>query len=246
MPTIACKDKIFTNIEAIIFDKDGTLEDSYDFWREMGIKRSRLIDAQIPGVGEPLLMAFGISENTLDPISLLAVGNRHENEIAAAAYIAETGRSWFEAKDIAHNAFIEADNYLDSDIPCPLFPGSLEVLKFLSNANLKLGILSSDFTNKVETFVEYHQISAYIQLKMGYNPDLTKPNPGLFLSACQNLGVQSDRTLMVGDSQGDLIMAKKANAAGAIGICWKKDISSHLQAADTVISQLDDIKIHSS
>jgi phosphoglycolate phosphatase len=246
MPTIACKDKIFTNIEAIIFDKDGTLEDSYDFWREIGIKRSRLIDAQIPGIGEPLLMAFGISENILDPTGLLAVGNRYENEIAAAAYIAETGRSWFEAKEIARNAFIEADKYLDSDIPCPLFAGSLEILQSLANANLKLGILSSDFTKKVESFVEYHQLSPYIQLKMGYNPDLTKPNPALFLSACQNLGSQSDRTLMVGDSQGDLMMAKEANAAGAIGICWKKDVSGHLQAADVVISQLDEIKIHSS
>lgn len=243
MLTIACKDKIFTNIEAIIFDKDGTLEDSHDFWREIGIKRSRLIDAQIPGIGEPLLMAFGISDNTLDPAGLLAVGNRYENEITAAAYIAETGRSWFEAKEIAHHAFIEADKYLDSDVPLPLFAGSLEVLKSLSNANLKLGILSSDFTKKVEAFVEYHQLSPYIQLKMGYDPDLTKPNPALFLSACQNLGVQSDRTLMIGDSQGDLVMAKNANAAGAIGICWKKDISGHLEAADIVISQLDDIKI---
>jgi phosphoglycolate phosphatase len=246
MLTIACKNKIYTNIEAIIFDKDGTLEDSHDFWREIGIKRSRLIDAQIPGIGEPLLMAFGISENTLDLSGLLAVGNRYENEIAAAAYIAETGRSWFEAKEIAHNAFLEADKYLDSDIPCPLFAGSLEVLKSLSSAGLKLGILSSDFTNKVEIFVGYHQISPYIKLKMGYDSELTKPNPDLFLVACQKLGVQFDRTLMVGDSQGDLIMAKKAGAAGAIGICWKKDISGHLQAADVVISRLEDIKIHSS
>jgi phosphoglycolate phosphatase len=246
MLTIACKDKIFSNIEAIIFDKDGTLEDSHDFWREIGIKRSRLIDAQIPGIGEPLLMAFGISENTLDLTGLLAVGNRYENEIAAAAYIAETGKSWFEAKKIARNAFIEADKVLDSDIPCPLFAGSLEVLKSLSNAGLKLGILSSDFTHKVEVFAEYYQLSPYIQLTMGYNPDLVKPDPALFLAACQTLKVRPDRTLMVGDSQGDLIMAKEAAAAGAIGICWKKDISSHLQAADTVISQLEEIEIHSS
>ena len=105
--TIVCKDFKFSNISAIIFDKDGTIEDSLPFWREIGIQRARLIDAQIPGVGEPLLMAFGIQDSVLDPTSLLAVGSRQENEIAAAAYIAETGRSWHEARKIAQEAFTE-------------------------------------------------------------------------------------------------------------------------------------------
>ena len=103
--TIRCGDpagicsavRVFRNIEAVIFDKDGTLEDSQSYLRELGIKRARLIDAQIPGIGEPLLMAFGMQNNQLDPAGLMAVGSRHENEIAAAAYIAETGRSWFES-----------------------------------------------------------------------------------------------------------------------------------------------------
>jgi phosphoglycolate phosphatase len=72
--TIRCRDVTFPNIEAIIFDKDGTLEDSQVFLRELGQKRSRLIDAQIPGIGEPLLMAFGINGEKLDPAGLIAVG----------------------------------------------------------------------------------------------------------------------------------------------------------------------------
>ncbi|MGB5712898.1 MAG: HAD family hydrolase, partial [Waterburya sp.] len=104
---IACQDIIFKDIVAIIFDKDGTLENSREFWREVGTERARLIDAQIPGVGEPLMMAFGILNNTLDPQGLMAVGSRQENEIAAAAYIAETGKSWHEARRIAESAFTE-------------------------------------------------------------------------------------------------------------------------------------------
>ncbi|HEY9633534.1 MAG TPA: HAD family hydrolase, partial [Coleofasciculaceae cyanobacterium] len=94
MVTIRCRDVTFSNIQAVIFDKDGTLEDSQVFLRELGQKRSRIIDAQIPGIGEPLLMAFGINGDTLDPTGLMAVGSRRESEIAAAAYIAETGRGW--------------------------------------------------------------------------------------------------------------------------------------------------------
>ncbi|NES40040.1 MAG: HAD family hydrolase, partial [Moorea sp. SIO2C4] len=97
MVTIRCGKVTFPNIEAVIFDKDGTLEDSQVYLRELAYKRSRLIDAQIPGIGEPLLMAFGVQDDTLDPTGLMAVGSRRENEIAAAAYIAETGRGWLES-----------------------------------------------------------------------------------------------------------------------------------------------------
>lgn len=83
MTAIQCGDVRFANIQAIVFDKDGTLEDSEAYLRNLGQKRSRLIDAQIPGIGDPLLMAFGINGDTLDPTGLLAVGSRRETEIAA-------------------------------------------------------------------------------------------------------------------------------------------------------------------
>ncbi|MGK7875497.1 MAG: HAD family hydrolase [Xenococcaceae cyanobacterium] len=247
MVTISCGEIGFSNIQALIFDKDGTLEDSQTLLRELGQKRARMIDAQIPGVGDPLLMAFGIQDDTLDPTGLMAVGSRRENEIAAAAYIAETGRSWFESLAIARSAFAEADKYLkDSAGTSPLFAGSLEVLKMLSDAGLKLGILSADSTAGVQAFVEGHQLSDYIQLTMGVDREPTKPDPALFLQACQALGVEPKSTLMVGDSEGDIEMARGAGAAGIIGICWGNSQAAHLEKADVAIAQLDQILILSS
>lgn len=244
MVTIRCRDVTFPNIEAIVFDKDGTLEDSQVFLRELGQKRSRLIDAQIPGIGEPLLMAFGINGEKLDPTGLLAVGSSRENEIAAAAYIAETGRGWLESLAIARNAFEEADRYLkDAANTSPLFAGSLEVLKFLSEAGLKLGILSAATTTRVQAFVKRHQLEPYIQLQQGVDEGPSKPNPILFLQACQTLGVEPSSTLMVGDSAGDIEMARRAGAAGCIGICWGTPKASHLETADVAIAQLDEIQV---
>jgi phosphoglycolate phosphatase len=244
LATIRCRDVTFVNIEAIVFDKDGTLEDSQVFLRELGQKRSRLIDAQIPGIGEPLLMAFGIEGNTLNPTGLMAVGSRRETEIAAAAYIAETGRGWIESLAIARNAFEEADRYLKNTAhTSPLFAGSLEVLKFLSEAGLKLGILSAATTATVRAFVKRHQLDPYIQLQQGVDEGPSKPDPTLFLQACQTLGVEPASTLMVGDSAGDIEMARRAGAAGCIGICWGTPKAAHLEAADVVISQLDEIQV---
>ncbi len=225
-----------------MFDKDGTLEDSEAYLRSLGQKRSRLIDAQIPGSGEPLLMAFGIQGDTLNPTGLLAVGSRRETEIAAAAYIAETGRGWLESLLIARRAFEEADQFIGT-APSPLFVGSLEVLKYLSEAGLKLAILSAATTQRVQAFVQRHQLGDYIQVQMGVDEGPSKPDPALFLQACLALGVHPSATLMVGDSLGDIEMARGAGAAGCIGICWNKPAKAHLQAADVAIAQLDEIQI---
>jgi phosphoglycolate phosphatase len=246
MVTISIGKIQFTGIEGIIFDKDGTLQDSHQFLWQLAQKRARMIDAQIPGIGEPLLMAFGVQDQFLDPTGLMAVGSHKENEIAAAAYIAETGKSWFSARKIAQIAFAEADQYLcDRSETSPLFTGSLEVIKELSQAGLKLGILSADTTENVEKFVKDHELSPYIQLMMGVDGDgsLTKPDPRLFLQACDHLKIQPQHTLMVGDAVGDIEMAQKAGSAGTIGICWGKPEASHLETADIAIASLDEIKI---
>lgn len=243
MVTIGCRDLIFSNIEAVIFDKDGTLEDSQDFLRKLAIVRSRLLDAKIPGIGEPLLMAFGVNGDSLDPTGLMAVGSRRECEIAAAAYVAETGRGWIESLAIAKSAFIESDSDLSASTTSPIFAGSVEVLKELWQAGLKVGILSAARTARVKSFVKEHQLEPYLQLQQGVDEGVSKPDPALFLQACQNLKVAPASTLMVGDSAGDIEMAQRAGAAGCIGICWGTPSAAHLKGADVVISQLDEIRV---
>ncbi|MEA5514751.1 HAD family hydrolase [Nodularia sp. UHCC 0506] len=241
MVTIKCKNLSFSNIQAIFFDKNGTLEDSEAYLRSLGQKSARMIDAQIPGIGEPLLMAFGINSDTLDPAGLIAVASRRETEIAAAAYIAETGRGWFESLKIARQSLDEAEKYLGTT-PAPLFPGSLDLLKSLSAAGIKLGIISAATTAEVSNFVVRHQLTDYIQLQKGVDDGPGKPDPVLFLQACEALGVEPGNTLMVGDAVGDMQMARSAKAAGCIGITWVGK-SNHVQGADVVINQLDEIVI---
>lgn len=243
MVTIKCKNITFANIQAVIFDKDGTLIDTSEYLRRLAQKRARLIDAQIPGIGEPLLMAFGVNGEHLDPAGLMAVGSRYENEIAAAAYIAETGKTWLESKAIARSAFAEAEKLLPNTPPPPLSEGCLETLKSLFTAGVKLGILSADTTARVQEFATYYQIEKYLQLLMGVDEGASKPEPALFWQACASLGVEPSTTLMVGDSAADMEMAKKAGAAGCIGIYRGTKAAAHLALADVVIANLNEIKL---
>ena len=100
MVTVQVHDRSFSNIEAIVFDKDGTLANTEAYLIQLGQKRSRLIDAQVPGVSEPLQMAFGLERNRLNPEGMMAIASRKECEIATAGFLAETGKPWIEALNL--------------------------------------------------------------------------------------------------------------------------------------------------
>jgi phosphoglycolate phosphatase len=241
MISIDCLTHKFSDIQAIIFDKDGTLEDSGDYLRNLAQKRARLIDAQIPGVGEPLLMAFGVNGLTLDPAGLQAVGSRYENEVAAAAYIAETGRGWSAALDIVRQAFTEVDRVMEST-PNAMFPGCQRSIESFAAAGLKMGIVSAATTSQVVKFANYHKLQSHFQVLLGSDLQFAKPDPRLFQFACQELGVDPARTLMVGDSSWDMIMGSQGGAAGCIGISWGRSVKP-LTLADVSISDLVELKI---
>jgi phosphoglycolate phosphatase len=244
MTTINCLDRHFPQIQAIIFDKDGTLEDSGAYLRNLAQKRADAIDLIIPGLGEPVLKAFGIDRNILDPAGLQAVGSRAENQIVAAGYIAATGKSWMNAIDLARQAFVTADALFRST-PASIFPGCLEKIQTLANAGIKLGIISAATTRQVTRFAEYHQLNSYFQVLLGSDLDFAKPDPRLFQYACDKLGVNPDRTLMIGDGSGDMMMGSRGGAAGCIGISWD-GISSQLPGADLMITDLSQLGIAES
>ena len=240
MATIRCHDAIFTTIRTIFFDKDGTLANSEAYLRSLAQRRSRLIDAQIPGVQEPMLMAFGVEGDRIDPSGLMALGTRHENEIAAAAYVAETGRGWMEALDIVRTAFDEADRSLPRKASeTPLFPGIREALMRLTEAGLTLGVLSSDSTENVVDFLKCYDLFDSIAIALGSHDQLGKPQAEFYQYACNAIGVDPAQTLVVGDARSDIMMAKNGGAAGCIGVTW--GWSSTMQLAEATV-QIDRVE----
>jgi phosphoglycolate phosphatase len=244
LATIRCGNQTFDEIWTIVFDKDGTLANSEAFLRNLAQRRSRLIDAQIPGVQEPLLMAFGVDNNKLNPAGLMAVGTRLDNEIAAAAYVAETGRDWVESLEIVRSAFTEADKYLPNKATeTPPTEGAVQLLQLLSQSGLKVGILSSDSTHNVQEFVQYHDLSAYIHCQLGSDSYASKSDPALLEQLFTSLGATPTNTLMIGDSQLDVQLAQSSGMAGCIAVVggWTRTVK--ISDADAIVHRLSDIHV---
>lgn len=246
MVTLRAQGKTYENIQAIIFDKDGTLANVESYLRGLGQKRARLVDAQVPGVQEPLLLAFGVESTYLNPMGLMAVGSRRESVVAAAAYVAETGRDWSEALEIAIAAFTEADSYLPNKAEqTPLFPQLKPWLEQVKGANLKLGILSADISQNIQSFIDVYGLESLINAYQGVDGLISKPDPRLFESLCQQLDVSPQQTLMVGDSTLDMKMARAASAAGRLGVTWGWQKSIRIDGADCLLEQPGQLEVAS-
>ena len=244
MATIQCGTVQFPAIQAVLFDKDGTLADSQAYLRHLGQKRSRLIDAQVPGVQEPLLMAFGLEGDQLNPAGLLAVGTRQENEIAAAAYVAETGRDWVASLSLVRSAFAEADRVFKRKADeTPLFEGAREVLQTLAAAGILVGIVSADTTENVRDFVARYELGDWIQVGLGIDQGPGKPDPAVFHQACMALNVLPAHVLAIGDSTADIEMATAATAAGCVAVTWGWTQTAQLHHAAALISRFTEIQV---
>ena len=105
-----------------------------------------------------------------------------------------------------------------------------------------MGIVSAATTSQVTKFAHYHKLQSHFQVLLGSDLQFAKPDPRLFQFACQELGVNPARTLMVGDSSWDMMMGSQGGAAGCIGISWGR-AGKPLTLADVSISDLAELKI---
>ncbi|MGB3298128.1 MAG: HAD-IA family hydrolase [Phormidesmis sp.] len=218
MATLQCLGHRFENIQAILFDKDGTLADVESYLLALGRSRSQFIHTQVPDLKQPILSTFGLQDDSIDPAGLMAIGSRTENKIAAAAHVAAAGYGWIAALNLVESAFQRAEASLPAKVTqTPLIEGAAPLLRRLRSAQLKLGIVSADAQLEVKNFVDHHQLTD-IGWYCGAAPEtLPKTHPEFLKLACQSMGVHSSSVVIIGDSAADLQLAQQG-AAGFLGM----------------------------
>lgn len=217
-------------IDGILFDKDGTLLDfihTWGNWSERLLARfsALLLERGLPPVGVGLDALWGAlraedgSVADYDRRGPLAMGTVDDMLTILAWQGYREGLSWAEAKTLAADARRWADEQLDATRSARLLPGVLDFLEACRRVGLPLAVVTADETEAAVKHLEWLGIRERFAAIIGTDQvERGKPYPDMALLARERLGLRDGSFAVIGDTEGDMRMAKEAGAGAAIRI----------------------------
>ncbi len=185
----------------IVFDCDGTLADSQNL-----IVEAMRLAFQSAGVSIPkrsaILRTVGLS--VPESLQILAPDQYPETRNELARFY----REWCMTLRRQPNAGE------------PLFPGAASLLfNLAARANVLLGIATGKSCRGVTRFIEQNGLQGLFATVQTADTAPSKPHPAMLLQAMEETGAVPEKTVMIGDTSYDMIMAACANVTG-IGVSW--------------------------
>jgi phosphoglycolate phosphatase len=233
--------------ELVIFDMTGTLIDVKSRLRARARSRARALTRL---VGEEAVANWarlsGVNLGTwdADEDGPLAKAPRREDLIVAASAIYQTGRKWEEAKELAKEAYDEADESLASYYKPALFDGVEDTLRRLRAAGLKLAIATNDRRADAEETMRTTGGLELFDVVVGADDvENPKPSPDMITMACEMCGTPSPRAVCVGDLPMDMKAGRAAGVKAVVAVCKSPEPSPELtQLADFIVESVSDLQ----
>jgi phosphoglycolate phosphatase len=233
----------------IIFDKDGTLTDFSKIWIPLTKKRIACIIEEVDGpldLRECLMRAWGVDlvRNWIDPRGPCVSAPHSEEILIGATVLYQSGISWNEAKQAVERAFERADSQRDYRRDLHPIMGVKEMLKGLKDSGFLLALATCDLRDQTEEILRILGIAHLFDLIVSAE-EVThpKPHPQMVLTICERLNIPPGETVLIGDTETDMTMGKKAGLALTVGIL-EGGITPRAEmekAADVVIDSLAEI-----
>ena len=220
-------------IEAVLFDKDGTLSISEPMLQTLAQARVfqcvRLLaerhpelsasQQQIAALDELLRRAYGLLETGVHPAGTTAVGSRAHNLISTATVLAQVGLGWPEALELAEAVFASTDGLHGQGSPQrPEATDGLHTLVAqLSACGVRCAVISNDEVAGIETFLRSHQLEQHFCGLWSAEHTPRKPDPAAVHGLCAELGISPQLCALIGDANSDLRMARAAGVPVVLG-----------------------------
>jgi phosphoglycolate phosphatase len=193
--------------DLIVFDWDGTLMDSAA--HIVGSVQSAAVELGWPPPSEAAIrniIGLGLKESC----SILYPGQGSDAHLSLA-------------KAYRRHFFSGASE------PSRLFPGALEVIVSLKRQGYRLAIATGKSRAGLRSALAETGLDGYLDASRCADETMSKPHPRMLLEIMGELGVRPDRTLMVGDTEYDLSMARSAEVP-AVGVTYGAHESQRLRA----------------
>ena len=217
MARVEAGDVVF-DVDAVAFDKDGTLIDLDAAWGPAALAWVMTAAAGDPALEETLALKLGLDLATGHLVGggLFAVGTVGQLYETTITALSDHGASEADAMTSSDRA--REMSALAGDKGNLLALGDVTgTFRSLHEAGLRLAIVSSDDRSTVDSAIEALSIGSLLGAVVTGDEGLdAKPAPAALLEAARRLGVEPVRLLYVGDSWVDAEAARAAGTAGVV------------------------------
>jgi len=100
-----------------------------------------------------------------------------------------------------------------------LFPGVTEMIKELRAAGFALAVATGKSRRGLDRVMRSTGLEPYFDASRCADEGFSKPHPGMLEQLMDELGMESSRTLMIGDTTHDMEMARNASVA-RLGVAY--------------------------
>ncbi len=118
-----------------------------------------------------------------------------------------------------------------NDTPSQLFPGVAETLHWLRGQDYLLGVATGKSRRGLDQVLASTGLTGYFDATRCADETFSKPHPEMLFQIMDELGVSGPETLMVGDTEYDMQMARSAGAH-ALAVCYGVHSPERLMAQD--------------
>ena len=208
-----------SNLKHICFDLDGTLVDSHKTIYYSTIKS--LNDLNIPGNLNEEIFRKKIGMHFVDIFNDMNIPVIDFEEFI---------------KIYKNNYFLFID---DSE----LYPDVSNVLKYFSQNGFKISLLTTKGQDQAEKIINHFNLSEYFDLIMGRRDGIAhKPSPEPLLLICDELNVNPSESLIVGDTEMDVLCGQNANVSTCVITHGYRTEESILQyKPDFIVKNLNEL-----
>lgn len=214
---------MLNNIDAVIFDLDGTLIDSMWVWKQIDIDFLGRYGLDLPDDLQTAISGMSFTETAA----------YFKERFHLSDTVEEIKETWNEM------AF---EKYMNE---APLKTGVLKFLQDLKEQGIKTGIATSNSRHLVESVTRQLGISTYFDsIRTSCEVNKGKPAPDIYLLVASELGVKPERCLVFEDITEGIMAGKNAN----MKVCAvEDDFSMHqleekIRLADYYVKNYDEIK----
>ena len=209
MATLLLRDQNLGPVEAVLFDKDGTLSNSEPELHLLAMRRLDLCLAAVdpqrrPALRLRLLEAYGLSDDGVHPAGITAVATRDHNLLATATALAQVGLGWPESIRLSEAVFDRCDR--SDHAPSATTERAVAAIERLATAGILCAVISNDNHAGIAAFLENHGLGQHFHAIWSADNAPRKPNPEAVHGLCAELGVSVNACALIGDASSDLQM----------------------------------------